>query len=178
MKIVILTGSPRRKGDSTYLAERFTDGAIENGHEVYRFDAAFKHVHGCIACNHCGMNGPCVFKDDFAELRQKLIEADAVVFATPMYYFGMSSQLKTVVDRFYSINDQIKGQKKKVFFLLTYAEAHTEDAQAMLQQYRSMTNYLGWVDCGKVIAPHLWEAGAVCKTNYGKQAYLLAKSGL
>lgn len=148
MKIVILTGSPRKKGNSAYLAERFAEGAMENGHKICRFDAAFKKVHGYIGCNHCGMNRPCVFKDNISGLRPKLIEADTVVFATLMYYFGMSAQLKSVVDSFYSINDQIMGKKKKMFFLLTYAEARIEDAQAIHQQYSSMTNYLGWDDCG------------------------------
>lgn len=64
MKITVLTGSPRAKGNSAYLAEQFIKGAQEKGHEIYRFDCAFKHVEPCRACNRCGMNGTCIFNDD------------------------------------------------------------------------------------------------------------------
>jgi len=62
MKILVITGSPRKKGNSSILADSFIKGAEEAGHTVYRFDAAFKKVHPCIACDHCGMDGPCIFK--------------------------------------------------------------------------------------------------------------------
>jgi len=65
MKIVVLTGSPRKNGNSAYLAEQFIKGAEEKGHEVFRFDCAFKQVEPCRACNRCGMDGPCIFNDDF-----------------------------------------------------------------------------------------------------------------
>ena len=91
MKIVVLTGSPRKNGNSAYLAEQFIKGAEEKGHEVFRFDCAFKQVEPCRACNRCGMDGPCIFNDDFQELRPHLIDADMVVFATPMYYLGWTS---------------------------------------------------------------------------------------
>jgi hypothetical protein len=65
MKIVILTGSPRKNGNSAYLAEQFIKGACEAGHDILRFDSAHRKVEGCTACNSCGMNGDCVLKDDF-----------------------------------------------------------------------------------------------------------------
>lgn len=113
MKIVVLTGSPHKNGNSAYLADEFIKGAQEQGHEVFRFDCAFKHVEPCRACNRCGMNGDCILNDDFLQLRPRLIEADMVVFATPMYYFGISAQMKCVIDRFYAINGQIKGAQKR-----------------------------------------------------------------
>ncbi|MBO4696130.1 MAG: flavodoxin family protein, partial [Lachnospiraceae bacterium] len=97
MKILVLTGSPRKNGNSATLADSFIKGAKEAGHTVERFDAAFKKVHPCIACNSCGMDGPCVFKDDFEFVRKHIVEADCVAFATPMYYFGISAQLKAVI---------------------------------------------------------------------------------
>lgn len=120
MKILVLTGSPRKNGNSNTLADSFIKGATEAGHEVARFDAAFKNVHPCIACNSCGMDGPCVFKDDFEFVRDNIVTADAVVFATPMYYFGISAQLKAVIDRFYAINGKIH-RPKKAMLLMTYA---------------------------------------------------------
>ena len=73
MKIVVLTGSPRRNGNTNHLAGQFIKGAEEAGHEVYRFDCAQRKVSPCIACNRCGMNGQCIFSDDFEELRPHLV---------------------------------------------------------------------------------------------------------
>ncbi len=81
MKIVILKGSPRKRGNSNYLADQFAKGAAEAGHEVIEFDCTKHRVGGCMACNACGMNGPCVQKDDFAPLREQLLAADAIVLA-------------------------------------------------------------------------------------------------
>lgn len=176
MKIVVLTGSPRKNGNSAYLAVQFIKGAEEQGHEVFRFDCAFKQVEPCRACNHCGMNGPCIFNDDFQELRPRLIEADMVVFATPMYYFGISAQMKQVIDRFYAINGQIKGARKKAVLLMAYADTSRKEAEPMLVHYRTLMDYLGWTSVGEVVAPGVWTAGSVRNTDYPQQAYLLGKN--
>lgn len=176
MKIVVLTGSPRKNGNSAYLAEQFIKGAEEKGHEVFRFDCAFKKVEPCRACNRCGMNGPCIFNDDFSELRPHLVEADMVVFATPMYYFGISAQMKRVIDRFYAINGQIKGAPKKAAFLMTYADTSKKEADPMIVHYHTLMDYLGWTNVGEVVASGVWTAGSVRGTDYPGQAYLLGKS--
>lgn len=176
MKIVVLTGSPRMDGNTNYLAEQFIKGAEENGHSVFRFDCARHKISGCMACNRCGMDGDCVLKDDFAIVRPHLIDADMVVFATPMYYFGFSAQLKSVIDRFYAINGRIKGAPKKTAFLMAYADTDSKEAQPMLSHYRALTDYLGWEDVGTVVAPGMWPAGAVRNTRYGEEAYRLGKS--
>lgn len=176
MDIVVLTGSPRKNSNSSYLAEQFIKGAEEKGHEMFRFDCAFKHVEPCSACNRCGMDGPCVFDDDFQELRPHLLKADMVVFATPMYYFGISAQMKRVIDRFYAINGQIKGARKKSAFLMTYADTATEEAEPMLLHYHTLVKYLGWTNVGEVIASGVWTAGSVRNTGYPQKAYQLGKS--
>ena len=176
MKIVVLTGSPRRNGNSAYLAEQFIKGARESGHDIYRYDCAFRQVEPCRACNRCGMDGPCVIKDDFDELRPRLVEADMVVFATPMYYFGMSAQMKRVIDRFYAINGQIKGASKMAAFLMTYADTSAKEAEPMLVHYRTLMDYLGWKSVGEVVAAGVWTAGSVRNTEYGEQAYQLGKN--
>lgn len=175
MKILILTGSPRKNGNSNTLADNFIKGATEAGHEIIRFDAAQKKVHPCIACNSCKMNGPCVFKDDFEFVRQHIIDADMVVFATPMYYFGFSAQLKTVIDRFYAINGQIH-RPKKAALLMTYANTAAEEAEPIKNHYNVLLNYLGWEDAGQVIACGVWPEGAVNNTDYPLHAYELGKT--
>lgn len=175
MKIVVLTGSPRRKGNTNHLAAQFIKGAEEAGHEVFRFDCAQHKVSPCIACNRCGMDGPCIFQDDFEELRPHLVEADMVVLTTPMYYFGFSSQLKAVIDRFYALNGQIKGRAKLSALLMAYADTAAEEAEPMLSHYRTLLHYLGWKDSGTVVASGMWPAGAVNNTKYSQMAYELGK---
>lgn len=175
MKILVLTGSPRKNGNSATLADHFIKGAKEAGHEVVRFDAAFKKVHPCIACNSCGMNGPCVFKDDFEFVRKHIVEADCVVFATPMYYFGISAQLKAVIDRFYAINGSIHVPKKAVL-LMTYANTAASEAVPIKSHYDVLLKYLGWTDAGQIVAPGVWPAGAIRHTPFPEQAYRLGKS--
>ena len=98
MKVLIITGSAHKNGTTAYLTEQFIKGAEETGHEIYRFDAAFKDIHPCIACEKChdGTLG-CVFKDDMQELNPHLIEADTIVLVSPIYYYGFSAQLKAAL---------------------------------------------------------------------------------
>lgn len=176
MKITVLTGSPRMNGNTNHMASQFIKGAEDAGHEVYRFDCAKHKISGCVACNACGMNGDCFMQDDFVELRPHLLEADMVVFVTPMYYFGFSTQLKAVIDRFYAINGSIKGASKQSAFLMAYANTDPKEAEPMISHYKTLLNYLGWKDRGMVIAPGMWPAGAVENTKYSRQAYELGKS--
>lgn len=175
MKILVLTGSPRKNGNSNTLADNFIKGAQEKGHNVVRFDSAFKNVHPCTACNHCGMNGECVFKDDFEFVRKNIVDADMVVFATPMYYFGISAQLKAVIDRFYAINGQIHVPKKAAL-LMAYADTSEKESEPIRNHYKVLLNYLGWTSVGEIIAPGVWQAGAVNSTDFPKQAYELGKN--
>lgn len=176
MKIVVLTGSPRMNGNSNCLAEHFIAGAEEAGHSVYRFDCARHKVAACLACNSCGMNGPCVQKDDFELVRPHIIEADMIVLATPMYYFGFSAQLKTVIDRCYAINGIINGAPKKIALLMAYADNNKVKEDTLLMHYRTLARYMGWEDAGVVVAPGVWTAGAIRNTGYPEEAYRLGKS--
>ena len=142
MRIVVLTGSPRKNGNTNYLADQFIKGAKEAGHEVFRFNAATSEVHPCIGCNHCGMDGPCVYDDDFTNiLRPEIVKADMVVFCSPMYYFGFSTQLKAVIDRFYAINGTLHTYKKCAF-LMAYANTSLKDAEAMEVHYKTIADYM------------------------------------
>ena len=104
MHIVILQGSPNAKGSTALMVEEFSRGAREAGHDVLRVDVDRLQVRPCTGCVACGYEGPCAVHDDMQDLRAKILAADMVVFATPLYYYGMSAQLKTVIDRFCSFN--------------------------------------------------------------------------
>ena len=110
MKIVMLLGSPNQNGSSNLLASRFADGAREAGHTVELVDAAHADIHVCTGCIHCGYDGPCVQKDDMEQIRRLILHAEMLVFVTPLYYYGMSAQLKTLVDRFCAFNGRLQRQ--------------------------------------------------------------------
>ena len=92
-----------------------------------------------------------------------------------MYYFGLSAQIKAVIDRFHAINYQLHGSKKACF-LMTYANTGERDAEPMKVHYEVLLDYMGWKDAGRVIAPGVWTAGSIKNTRYGQQAYQLGKN--
>ena len=100
MKIIVLMGSPNKRGSTGILADSFVRGAAESGHDCEIVDVCHANIHPCIGCVRCGYEGPCVQKDDVEQIRGKLLGADMAVFATPLYYYGMTAQLKAAVDRF------------------------------------------------------------------------------
>ena len=113
MKIIVLMGSPNRKGSTNILVENFLKGAEEAGHSCEVIDVCHADIHPCTGCVACGYEGPCVQTDDIAAIRQKLLSSDMVVFATPLYYYGMSAQLKTVIDRFCAYNSSLNSRHLK-----------------------------------------------------------------
>lgn len=177
MKIVVLTGSPHKKGTSAWMAEEFIRGAKENGHTVYRFDTAFECVHPCIGCDvcQCGKN-PCVFKDAMAELYPKLVEADMVVFVTPLYYHGMSAQIKMAIDRFHGIDDLLRGAKKKAALIITAASSDRRITTGAVGSYHETLHYLGWQDAGCLLAYGCYTREDMEKTDYPRQAYQFGKA--
>ena len=115
MKIVVITGSPRKGGNSFAMTDAFVREAEKLGHEVKRFDAAFMKIGGCHACMTCFKTGKaCSFDDDFNLIAPAILEADAVVFTMPTYWYSIPAQIKGVIDRVYSFvvgGKDIAGKK-------------------------------------------------------------------
>lgn len=102
-KVLILEGSPRLNGNSCILSDEFARGAEEAGYTVEKIPAARKKVAGRLGCNACYRNdGICVQKNDMAEIREKMLEADVIVLASPIYFYSMTAQMKAVIDRTYA----------------------------------------------------------------------------
>lgn len=98
--ILILSGSPRKGGNSDILCDRFMEGARESGHRAEKVFLRDKNIGYCIGCEACHQNnGVCVQKDDMAEILGKMIAADVIVMATPVYFYTMDAQMKTLIDR-------------------------------------------------------------------------------
>ena len=103
-KVVVITGSPRKNGNSFAMTESFIKAAQEKGHSVTRFDAAMMEIGGCRACETCFSTGKaCTFDDDFNKIAPAILEADTLVFTMPVYWYSIPAQIKGVIDRIYSL---------------------------------------------------------------------------
>ena len=176
MKITVITGSARKNGTSNYMANEFIRGAQDSGHEVFRFDSARADVKNCLGCNACGMGTkPCIHKDDFVELREHLLNSDVVVFVTPMYYFGMSSTLKKVIDRFYSIDPQLKEKTNKGI-LISVQHAPVDAVKEPINAHcQAILSWLNMENAGIINAIGIESVEHLKQTPFPKQAYELGK---
>ena len=166
MKIVVLEGSPNKHGSSNLLADQFIRGAEEAGHTVEIIDAAHADLHLCTGCIYCGYEGPCVQKDDMEKIYPAYRNADVVVLASPMYYWGISGQLKCAFDRLFAVAELTPNYEnpKKDCILLMAAEGDTESNFAPVRAfYEGLTAHLGWNNLGIVYAGGNMDAGAILK---------------
>ena len=145
MKVLILNGSPRAKSNSVALAEAFAEGARSAGHDVETVNVAKLKVAGCLACEYCHTvgAGKCVQKDDMQELYPKLAEADMILIASPIYYWGFSGQMESVITRFYAPG---KPAAKKYALLLSSGSPGVYDGP--VAQYKSFVSYFGAKNVG------------------------------
>ena len=151
MKIVILSGSPRMKGNVRTAMRTIERGVNENlpDAQVEFFDVTKLRIGGCINCDRCLSNGgSCIQKDGFAPLIQKIVEADVLLLGTPVYWWGVSSQLKAVIDRFYCQGgaDNYAPMRNKKLGLVAIGEDALDSAQYRLirEQFECISKYLDW----------------------------------
>ena len=176
MKIVVLMGSPNRNGSTSILIKEFKRGAEEAGHYVEVIDVCHADIHACIGCVSCGYEGPCVQKDDVEMIRQKLLLSDMVVFATPLYYYGMSAQLKTVVDRFCAYNSSLNGRHLKSALLTVAWNADDWTFEALEAHYKTLVRYINFEDKGMVLGYGCGSPAMTQRSRYPKEAYEMGKS--
>lgn len=176
MKIIVLQGSPNIKGSTSILSEEFIRGAQEKGHEVTRFDVSRMNIKPCIGCVACGYEGPCVQKDDNNIIKEALLNADMVVFATPLYYFGMTAQLKAVIDRFCSYNSSLNRKHLKSALLTVAWEDNDWAFEALMSHYHTLVKYLNLEDQGHVIGYGCGTPSMTKASIYPQKAYELGKS--
>ena len=120
-KVLILSSSPRRGGNSDTLCNEFMRGAIESGNEAEKVFLRDKTIHYCTGCSTCSLHGkPCPQKDDAAEIIEKMVAANVIVMATPVYFYTMSAQMKTLIDRCCGLYTEMKN--KEFYFIVTAAE--------------------------------------------------------
>lgn len=176
MNIVILMGSPNKKGSTSILVEQFVKGAREAGHTCEVIDVCHANIHPCTGCVHCGYEGPCVQKDDVEVIRAKLLKSDMVVFATPLYYYGMSAQLKTMVDRFCAYNSSLNSRHLKSALLTVAWNADDWTFDALTAHYKTLVRYIRFRDMGMVLGYGCGTPSMTRNSNYPEEAYRLGRS--
>lgn len=177
MKITVLMGSRHPGGTSTLMADEFCDGADGAGHEVTRFDVAWMEIEGCSGCRICEINdGSCTIKgDEYGEITEALMDTDAIVFVTPIYWFGMSSQMKAVIDRFHSSQRDLKGKPIKTALITTCASTDPEMPKLTQEQYEKIVDYMGWTNVGELAA---LDAKSKIELNHGDYVQQAHQMGL
>lgn len=168
-QVLILSGSPRKGGNSDLMCDEFARGAKENGNAVEKIYLQDRKINPCLACYGCRNTGKCVQKDDMAPLLEKMLAADVIVLATPVYFYSMNGQMKTMIDRTLPVYTQIRN--KDFFFIATAAAA----PKAM---ERTIDSLRGFTDClpgakvrGEICAGGVYLKGEVLQSNAIKKAY-------
>ena len=175
-KIVVITGSPRKNGNSTAMAEAFIEAAEKRGHTVARFDSAFMNIGGCHACEACFKTGrPCSFDDDFNTIAPVIQQADVIVFSMPVYWYSIPAQIKAVIDKLFSFYNANIGLSDKGCALLSCCE---EKDKAVFDGVRlpieRSAALLKWKMVGTVLIPGVVGIGNIKKTHGCQQAADLA----
>ena len=170
-KIVVITGSPRKNGNSFAMTDAFIRAAQQKGHTVTRFDAAMMQIGGCHACETCYKTGKaCSFDDDFNTIAPAVLEADAVVFTMPVYWYSIPAQIKGVIDRLYALVVGGKDYAGKECALIACCE---EQDMTVLDGERTAA-LLQWKMAGEVLVPGVLKAGEIDGTDGCAQAAALA----
>ena len=175
-KVVVISTSLRPGSNSNALAERFAEGAKAAGHEVEFISLRGKEIKFCIGCLSCQKTGECVFKDDVPAIMDKVLNANVICWTTPIYYYEMSGQMKTLIDRMNAMYP--KDYKFRDIYLLTTAAEDEEHTSK-----RAESGLQGWIDCYEkaTLKSHLFCGGVndpreISGNTKLEEAYELGKS--
>ena len=174
--VLILSGSPRKGGNSDLLCDEFMKGALESGNNVEKIFVRSKKVAPCNACYFCNSNnGSCAIKDDMAEILEKLHWADVIVMSSPVYFYSIDAQLKAVIDR--CVAQWTKIKNKEFYYIMTAAEDSDTVMDCTLECFRGFAVCLdGSKEMGVIYGKGVYEAGEIKDTPYMSEAYEMGKS--
>lgn len=177
--IVILNGSPRKNGNTSALAKAFTEGAESAGHVITEFFLDGMNIHGCKGCfgGHSSKDCPCVQKDDMDQIYPAVKNCDVVVFASPLYYWTMSGQIRTAIDRLFALEEgdgNLLRGNGRASALLMAAEGH--GFEDVVLYYGHLVEHLHWKNLGHVLAGGNMDVGDIQGKAELKEAFELGKS--
>lgn len=171
MKVLAISASPRGGGNSDVLCDRFLKGASEAGAETEKIRLAEKKLSPCLACYACMREGGvCAQKDGMAEILQKLIDADVIVLAVPVYFYSMAAQMKIMIDRCLPRYREIKN--KRFYFIVTAADPQHEAADETVAGLRGFLRCLpGAEESGIIYGTGAWDKGDIYRHPAFEKAY-------
>jgi multimeric flavodoxin WrbA len=168
-KILILSSSPRKDGNSEQLCMEFMRGVKETGNEVELISLRGKKMNFCLGCEVCQRNGGiCIHKDDVSGILDKILACDVLVLATPVYYYGFAAQMKTLIDRTFAKVGMI--QNKDAYLLMTGASPRQGDMNVLVASYRSFIGCFDHVTDKGIV----YGTGAMEKGEIGKESLTAA----
>lgn len=171
MNVLVLYGSPHKKGTTKKLAEKFLQNMKNTKHDIKEIYLSDQQIHACMGCGYCRKHQEkCIQKDAMEKIYPLLLEADMIVLVSPLYYFGLTAQLKVCVDRFIAINNSLRQQQKQLVLLT--AGNSTEDwiMDGILSTYHVFAEYMHWESAGEVCAIGCGTAESLEGKEYLKQA--------
>ena len=175
-KVLILSASPRKGGNSDTLCDQFMLGAEEADNHVEKIFLRDKEINYCLACDVCKRNGgDCDQDDDMTEILDKMIAADVIVMATPVYFYTMDAQMKTLIDRTYSRYTSISN--KEIYFIATAANPRKQSLERTIEGFRGFTFCLdGAKEKGIIYGTGAWNIGDIKGTKAMTEAYEMGKT--
>lgn len=177
MKVLVLSGSPHASGTTNVLCDAFCEGAKSAGHQVDVFQVGRMDIKPCLGCMACRREGgSCVRKDDMAQILPALVQADAVVFVTPIYYFGMTAQLKATIDRFFAVNGELRESNKKAYLISVCGDKEDWVMDGLRIHFTNICRYLNWQECDRLLAEGFYAAEDIKATAWPEQARALGAS--
>lgn len=174
-KILIISSSPRKGGNSDLLCDEFIRGASEAGHKTEKVFLRDKNIHYCIGCGVCNSTAKCVQSDDMEQILESMVEADVIVLATPVYFYTMDAQLKTLIDR--TVPRYTEMRNKELYYIMTAADEEIEHMQKTVESLRGFTMDCldGAVEKGIIYGVGAWNKGEILDTPAMAQAYQMGK---
>lgn len=173
-KVLILSGSPRKGGNSDLLCDEFARGALETGHQVEKIRVAEQSIGCCRACYACKNTGKCVINDDMAQVLQKMIDADVLVLASPVYFYSIDAQLKALIDR--TVARWLEVKDKEFYYIVTAADETTAAAETTLACFRGYADCVsGAKEMGVIYGMGVYEKGTIQGHPAMAQAHNMGK---
>ena len=173
--IVIISSSPRKGANSDTLCDQFYVGAHDAGHNVEKIFLRDKNINYCTGCGYCTDNHVCAQKDDMIDILEKLVKADIIVLASPIYFYTICGQLKTFIDRCCARYTEISN--KTFYYIFTAADTNENAVK------RAQTDLVGFLYClenptiaGELHALGVWKGGDIYGTDYPQKAYAMGKA--
>ena len=174
MKVLAISASPRKCGNAEVLCDEFLKGAAESGHDVQKIRLAEKKIAPCLACYACAGSHVCVRRDDMAEVPEALKAADVIVLASPVYFYSICAQMKTMIDR--CLADYIAIKVKPFYLIVTAADPQHSAADETLADFRGYLRCLpGAKEAGMILGTGTWDKGDVYRHPSLEQAYKMGK---